>query len=148
MKMILSSFVFLMLESAVVSTTPSCGWLNILSFRFFNTVSTSCSTLMHSFAFIPLMEYDVLFPSILVSSFILGVLVCYLLYCILPRFFFSFKCLSFGFVFSIYLRQKRAVLLFFICDIRGRCYHLNGCCLYVFSDFETDLLRNFKFQSG
>ena len=52
-----------------------------------------------------------------------------------------------GFVLQFcpeYLREKE---LFFICNIWGRCWHLYGCCLNVFLDFEMDLFRNFQFQS-
>ena len=56
---------------AVVGSTSSCGWPNTLSFNFFKTRSTSGSTRMRALASIPLMEYDVLFPSIFVKSLIL-----------------------------------------------------------------------------
>ena len=48
--------------------TSSYGWPKIFSFMFFNTRSTSCSTRILAFAFIPFMEYDVVFPSVFVNS--------------------------------------------------------------------------------
>ena len=56
----------------VVNSTSSYSWPSILSFRFFNIRSASCSTRILAFALIPWREYDVLFPSIFVNSFILG----------------------------------------------------------------------------
>ena len=50
--------------------TSSYGWPKI-SFIFFSTRSTSCSTRILAFALIPLMEYDVVLPSIFVNSFTL-----------------------------------------------------------------------------
>ena len=47
-------------------------WPSILSFKFFNTRSASCSTRILAFALIPWREYAVVFPSIFVNSFILG----------------------------------------------------------------------------
>ena len=43
----------------------------ILSFIFFRTRSTSCSTRILAFALIPLIEYDVVLPSTFVNSFTL-----------------------------------------------------------------------------
>ena len=57
---------------SAANSTSSNGWPNILSFRFFNTRSGSCSTRIRALALIQLMEYDVVFPSIFVNSLILG----------------------------------------------------------------------------
>ena len=67
-----SSFALYFLHrESVISNISSCGWPRIFSFIFFITRSTSCSTHFRAFALIPLMEYDVVFPSIFVNSFTL-----------------------------------------------------------------------------
>ena len=51
--------------------TLSSGWPRILSFMFFNTTLTPCSTRILAFAVIPFMENDIVFPSFFVNSFTL-----------------------------------------------------------------------------
>ena len=57
---------------SIVNSTSSYVWLSVLSFKFYRTKSTSCCTRTRAFALIPCIEYDVVFPSIFVNSFILG----------------------------------------------------------------------------
>ena len=56
---------------SVVIKTSSGGWQSFVSFKFFSTIVTSCSTLMRQFALISSIEYDVLFPWIFVKYMVL-----------------------------------------------------------------------------
>ena len=60
-----------------------------------------------------------------------------------PSSVFRFERLFFDLIFIVFLCEDEQ---FFIWDIQRR--HLNICCLYVFRDFEPDLLGNFEFQFG
>ena len=71
--------------------------------------------------------------------------ICYPLFRILSTLFFLLKGLLFWLILIFCLSGEE---LSSISDVRGRCCHLNGCCLNVFPDFETSFFRNFKFQSG
>ena len=63
---------------------------------------------------------------------------------ILSRSFFSFKGLSLWLVTSVCVYEEKL----FFSDIRRRGGHLDRCCLDIFPDFGTYLLRDFKFKSG
>ena len=71
--------------------------------------------------------------------------VCNHFFCNLPGLHFLLQCMFFWVVVVVYLCQGE---LFSIINIRRRCRHLDWYCLYVFSDFETDHLRNFYFLFG
>ena len=62
---------------------------------------------------------------------------------LLLGFFFPCESLFFGPLFVVCISGD---VLFFVCDVRRGCCHLNGCCLYVFPDFEKDL--NVSFNSS
>ena len=64
---------------------------------------------------------------------------------ILFKLFFPFKGLLHWLIVEVCLWEEK---LLFICDIGGRGCHLDGCCLDIFPEFETYLLRDFKFKSG
>ena len=55
-----------------VKSTSSYGWPNILILKFLRTRLTSCSTCIREIAMIWRVEYDSMFPSIFVNSFIFG----------------------------------------------------------------------------
>ena len=130
--------------------TLSCGWPRNFSFIFLNTRSTSCSTRIRAFALILFMEYDVVFPSIVVNSFTLVfkpdgssfVAHCFDDFCLDCS--FRSKVCSFNSSFFCLCEQK----LFFISDIWGRGGHLDRCWLDVFPDFRTYLRRDFGLRSG
>ena len=92
---------------------------------------------------------DVVFLSIQVNSFILGFIQDGCSFATYPVAFsemlFSLKDLFINLIFISRLCEEE---LFFVCNIRGRCCHLNVCCLHILPDFETDLVRDFQFQSG
>ena len=64
------AFYFLYRESVIINTSSN-GWPKLFNFMFFSTRLTSCSTRILAFALFPLMEYDVVLPSIFVNSFTL-----------------------------------------------------------------------------
>ena len=136
-------------RQSVVKSTSSCGWPSILSFRFFSTRSASCPTRIRALALNPLMEYDVVFPSIFVISFILGFIWDVSWFTTHSAAFFwdcFFRCrIFFSFTLTICLCEEK---LFFICNVWGRFWHLYGCCLHILPDFEMDLLRDFWFRPG
>ena len=64
--------------------------------------------------------------------------------CSLSGFFLSFKCLLLPLAHVVCFCQGE---LFFNSNVRGRCFHLNWCCLYDLPDIETDRRRHFEHQS-
>ena len=119
----------------------SCGWPEIFNFRFFKTRSTSCAARIHTFAFIPFMEFDVVFFANVFKIFhacfqgrwfLLG----YPFLCFLANLFFSLKCLFFWLIFIVCFGEQQ---LFFFSDIGGRCGHFNGC-VWIASRFLRRIL--------
>ena len=117
---------------------------------FLSKRSTSCSTRILAFAFIPFMEYDVVFPSIFVKSF--------------TRVFktgdssFAAHCFAFGLDCSFRSRVCSSDSLLSSACMMKHCSSSAsseeevvtsiGFCLNIVPDFETYLLRDFKFISG
>ena len=115
---------------------------------FFSTRSISCSTRILALALIPFMEYDVVFPSILVNSFTL----------VFKADDSSFAAHCFAFCRDCSFRSRVCSsdsLRLYDC-VKKSCSSsatseeevVTSIGLDIFSDFETYLLRNFKFKSG
>ena len=71
--------------------------------------------------------------------------ICYPLLQILSELFFLFEVFLFRLVGVVCLCEEK---LFLISDIRGGGGHLDRCCLFIFPDFETNLLTDFEIQCG
>ena len=84
--------------------------------------STSCSTRIRALALIPIVDYDLEFPSIFVNSVKLvhneDSLSFATIFFSVGRDCFFFKGLFFGLVFIVSSGEKK---LFFVCNVRGRC---------------------------
>ena len=111
---------------SVVSSNSSCRWSSIFNFSCNSLRSTSLSTFLCAIVLIQLMEYVVLFPSILVNSLILvpirnGFSLPIHSVAFFGNFFSSFNGFSFGLVFIVCLCEGE---LIFISAVRGRCCHL------------------------
>ena len=145
--MIGSSFALYCLNSlSIFDSVSSYGWPSFLSFEFLKTWSRSCSTHIRAFALIPCMEYDVVFPSMFVKSFVLSFIEdCSSCATHSAAFFRNCSFLARG-CFAV--SSSTSACLKKNCSssaISGGCRDLNGCCLYIFPDLETDLLRDFQF---
>ena len=123
---------------------------SVFSFKILNARSTFCCTRIRAYDLILFMKYDVVFASIPVESPTLVLngdgssLATHSYMASWYCFFLSRVNSSNSISLSACVKKKR----FFIGDIRERCCHLTGSCLYVFPDFDTYFLRNFDFQSG